>query len=545
MNLMSLAPPPDTLSPGFRLDRYELLWPLAEGGMASVWLARLHGKRGFEKLVAVKTILPKFASDPRFQSMFLDEARIASGIEHTNVARVLDLGEEHGVLYIAMEWIDGDALSKLQRVLARAGVPFPQGVVLRILADACAGLHAAHELKGRDGNPLHIVHRDVSPQNILVSTEGVAKIIDFGVAKARDCVSEDTSSGSLKGKIQYMAPEQALGKAVDRRVDVWAIGAMLYYFFSGRKVFESESELATLQLLTSGTPPDPLPSSVPPVVAEIIAGTLKFNREERTPTMDVVRRQLEDAMVQLGCIVRAEDIAAFLKTYADDRAVARRTTVTKALQAADARAALEEERPSVASASGLIGVQSRSPSSLVGEVGETRVQLGPVERSSGTLGVAAMNAPAPPPPAKGGISTPIALAFVAAVAVLGVLYLRPALQHPSSSARAGGPTAPASAPGPSPWATIAPPTVASVPVASPGMGNPVAANPLAPPLPATPPVPTVAVPEAPPPTAAERATAGKPTSHPSTAAGGGTTASKRPGKVKPAGKGADQADDGF
>jgi serine/threonine-protein kinase len=388
------------LAPGLCLDRYELLWPIAEGGMASVWLARLHGKHGFERLVAVKTILPKFASDPRFHSMFLDEARISSGIDHANVARVLDLGEQHGVLYIAMEWVDGDALGKLQRTLARSGIPFPQAVILRIIADACAGLHAAHELRGRDGQPLGIVHRDVSPQNVLVGSDGVAKVIDFGVAKARDRVSEDTSAGALKGKIQYMAPEQALGREVDRRADVWSVGAMLYYFFSGRRVYESDSELGTLQLLTSGTPPVPLPLSVPPNVAAIISGMLRFHAEERTPNLDIVRRQLEQAMVDLGCLIRAEDVASFIAMYAQERAAARRSTVAKALQSADARAALLAEAPSAESSSGLLSVHARGAQSLVTGVGpfapgdSRTLARPPNETSSATLGSTALDAQA-------------------------------------------------------------------------------------------------------------------------------------------------------
>jgi serine/threonine-protein kinase len=464
---MSLAPPANPLAPGLRLDRYELLWPIAEGGMASVWLARLHGKHGFEKLVAVKTILPKFASDPRFVTMFLDEARIASGIEHTNVARILDLGEEHGVLYIAMEWVDGDSLSKLQRTLARSGVALPQGIVLRIMADACAGLHAAHELRGRDGSPVGIVHRDVSPQNILVSTEGMAKIIDFGVAKARDRVSEDTSGGAIKGKVQYMAPEQALGRAVDRRADVWAVGAVLYYFFSGSRVYESGSELGTLQLLTSGAPPLPLPPTVAPVIHQIVGGALRFDREQRWPNLEVVRHHLEKAMFDLHCQVRSEDVANFIGTYARDRAMARRTTVAKALQAADARATLEKEHPSIASASGLIEVHARPQPSLITGAGplpgaepRTHARATGAETSSLTLGSAALDASAAPSRRPiaiwfGGIAALGALAAGAA----GLIYvLRTGAAPATASPSAATATSPVAAPASPPAATTPSPT---------------------------------------------------------------------------------------
>src|ERR1017187_9688696 len=155
------------LRPGDRLDRYELLCPIASGGMATVWLARLRGKRGFEKLFAVKTIRTELVDDARFQEMFLDEARIASGIQHPNVAQILDLGEQDDVLFIVMEWVDGDSLAKIRKLLAKRDAKLPIGIVLRVIADACGGLHAAHELRDDRGEPLEIVHRDVSPHNIL------------------------------------------------------------------------------------------------------------------------------------------------------------------------------------------------------------------------------------------------------------------------------------------------------------------------------------------------------------------------------------------
>src|SRR5262249_36198784 len=152
---------------------------------------------------------------PRFQEMFLDEARIASKIEHTNVARILDVGEHDGSYFIVMEWVDGDSLSKVMRAAEQKKQAVMPGVALRVLADAAAGVHAAHALKDRDGTHLGVVHRDVSPQNILISNTGATMLIDFGVAKARDRVSAETSAGQLKGKIRYMAPEQALGHAID------------------------------------------------------------------------------------------------------------------------------------------------------------------------------------------------------------------------------------------------------------------------------------------------------------------------------------------
>jgi serine/threonine-protein kinase len=348
------------LVPGYRLDRYELLCPLAEGGMASVWAARQRGKHGFEKLVAVKTILEKFASDPRFQEMFLDEARLAARIEHVNVAQIFDLGEEHDILYLVMEYVDGDALSKLNRACRKKGVPIPTGIVLRLLADACAGLHEAHELKGPDGRLLDVVHRDISPHNILVGSKGMAKVIDFGIAKARDRVGQDTSAGVLKGKIQYMAPEQALGRPVDRRADVWAIGASLYHLLSGKPPYEADNQLATLQLLASGKPPAPLSPSIHAAIAAIVKKALSHDPAGRYATAAEMRVAMEAAMINASVRATVADVAAFANEHLAERNAQRRSAIDIALAAAVERKRVEEllRPPSDLSSS---GVRSATP----------------------------------------------------------------------------------------------------------------------------------------------------------------------------------------
>ena len=216
----SLPPRALVLEPGTVLDRYEMLCAIARGGMAHVWLARFQGKHGFEARVAIKTILPEFAVNPRFQKMFLDEARIASRIDHPNVAKILDLGEQHEVLFLVMEYVDGDSLSRLTHILEKNKVALPLGLVLRITSDVAAGLHAAHELTGPDGQNLAVVHRDVSPPNVLIAQNGTVKLIDFGIAKARHRLGEETSSDLARGKARYMALEQASGEPIDRRADV-------------------------------------------------------------------------------------------------------------------------------------------------------------------------------------------------------------------------------------------------------------------------------------------------------------------------------------
>jgi serine/threonine protein kinase len=326
--------------PGYQLDRYELLALIAEGGMGQVWLSRLVGKHGFEKLVAIKTLLPKYAADVKFQQMFLDEARIASGIQHANVAQILDLGEQNDVLYLVMELVDGEALSKLVRVLLKAKLEFPVAVGLRIIADTCAGIHVAHELKGADGRELGIVHRDISPQNILIATTGVSKLIDFGIAKARDRYAGETSEGILKGKIHYMPPEQALGRKLDRRADIFAFGAILYQLFAGRPAYDGESQLEILHLLTSGRPPLPLPASVPRPVSDLVRKALATQPENRFQTALEMQRAINQVMAECKLMADTSDVAAFASKHMAERVRKRREAIDLALKAAAERSAM-------------------------------------------------------------------------------------------------------------------------------------------------------------------------------------------------------------
>ncbi len=336
------APASSPLMPGYFLDRYELLCPLADGGMASVWVARLRGKHGFEKLLAIKTILPQFVSDERFQEMFLEETRIASRIEHANVAQILDVGEQHDITYLVMEWVDGDSLSRLYRALRKKGVVIPMNVLLRVVADACGGLHAAHELRDETGALLGVVHRDVSPQNILVSSRGMAKLIDFGIAKARDRVVGETNAGLLKGKIHYMAPEQAMGAAVDRRADVFAVGAILYHLLAGTPPFDGPNQLAILQRLTTKQPPLPLPSAVPPPVAAIVMRALAHSPEARFASAAELQAAIEAAMVETRLTCTQAQVAQFVSEHGATRAASRKEAMNLALGAAAERARVRD-----------------------------------------------------------------------------------------------------------------------------------------------------------------------------------------------------------
>ncbi|MFO0661015.1 MAG: serine/threonine-protein kinase [Polyangiaceae bacterium] len=205
-----MAPPKllDRTSAGARLDRYELVGELASGGMATVFLARLPGVAGFQRFVAIKRLHPHLSNEQEFVEMFLDEARLAARIHHPHVVPILEIGTSEAGYYVVMEYIEGDSLSRLISRTASSGEALPPSIALRIVGDALAGLHAAHELRDEFDQPVNLVHRDVSPQNILVGVDGSARITDFGVARASSRLSA-TRSGQLKGKLAYMAPEQA------------------------------------------------------------------------------------------------------------------------------------------------------------------------------------------------------------------------------------------------------------------------------------------------------------------------------------------------
>jgi serine/threonine-protein kinase len=270
------------LGPGTKIDRYEIVRSVASGGMGHVWLGRLSGKHGFEKLVAIKTIRPDLVADARLRTMLLDEVRICSRIQHANVAQILDVGE-HGTLptlpYVVFEWVDGATLAELFLAAERGGGRAAVAPLLRVVAGICEGLHAAHELTDEQGRSLQVVHRDVSPGNIIVGRSGFAKLIDFGVARARDRIAGDTRSGIVKGTPQYMAPEQAQGVKVDRRADIWAIGGVLHRGLSGAPPFEDRFALEEYICGRSG--PAPLPDSVPEAVRAIVERAMRRDPAER------------------------------------------------------------------------------------------------------------------------------------------------------------------------------------------------------------------------------------------------------------------------
>ncbi|MDH3728576.1 MAG: serine/threonine protein kinase, partial [Myxococcales bacterium] len=230
---------------GRQLGRYEILTQLASGGMASVYVARAQGVAGFERLVAIKVLHPHLAYEQEFISMFLDEARLAARIRHMNVVPTLDVSDSPGDGYfLVMEYIEGNHLGALLGRAAKKGERLPQPFVCRVLVDALQGLAAAHRLTDENGTHLQLVHRDVSPHNILVGTDGIARLTDFGVAKA-DVRMASTRAGQFKGKLSYMAPEQAASNETDQRSDLFSVGVILWESLTGRRLFKGDSNAAT------------------------------------------------------------------------------------------------------------------------------------------------------------------------------------------------------------------------------------------------------------------------------------------------------------
>ena len=301
---------------GRRLGRYEVLAQLASGGMATVYAARAQGVAGFERLVAIKVLHPHLAHDDEFISMFLDEARLAARIRHPNVVPTLDISDSQGDGYfLVMEYIEGDHFGSLLREAARAGKNLPPGLSLRIVVDALEGLGAAHSLVGADGQPLGIVHRDISPHNIMVGSDGTTRITDFGVAKAEVRMSS-TRDGQFKGKLAYMAPEQAASGHADQRSDLFGMAVVLWESLVGRRLFKAENNAELLnRLLYLPIPP---PSEYIPELAPLdalLAKALEREPDGRFQTAPEFIEAIETAAADVGGLVPSRAVGRAVKEY--------------------------------------------------------------------------------------------------------------------------------------------------------------------------------------------------------------------------------------
>ncbi len=280
------------------LGRYALFDPIARGGMATVHIARLEGLAGFARTVAIKRLHAQYAQDPEFVSMFLDEARLAARIRHPNVVPVLDVVAMDHELFLVMEYVQGESFARLMRASRHAKRAIPPRISVGIVSGILHGLHAAHEAKSERGQPLSIVHRDVSPQNVMVGQDGVARILDFGIAKASNRLST-TRDGLLKGKLSYMAPEQLQLRGVDRRTDVYAASVLLWEALTGKELFPVDEPAATLlRILNDEIPPvSTVNASVPRVLDAIVAKGLARSVDDRYASAREMALELEKAVV--------------------------------------------------------------------------------------------------------------------------------------------------------------------------------------------------------------------------------------------------------
>jgi eukaryotic-like serine/threonine-protein kinase len=346
-----------SLRSGDQLGSYQLLVPIGAGGMGRVWVARELNAPGRARLVAVKTALAEDGASESFYKVLFDEARIASLLTHPNVCTIHGAERDRGVVYLTMDYSDGGSLRELLDALPEHRLELP--VAVRIVARVCSGLHAAHELLGEDGEPLHVVHRDVSPQNVLISTTGQVRLTDFGVAKARGQVHAPTQTGEVKGKLSYMAPEQVTTKDIDRRADIFALGCVLYEATVGQRPYTSGDALATLyQLLEEPlTPPSARSPGYPPELEKIIMRAMARDREGRFATAEELGRALEKFLLSEKAMVSDTRVAELVKKTLAESITRRSTEIAEAIQA------IEDEKTRPRPSSSAAEPPSRAPRS--------------------------------------------------------------------------------------------------------------------------------------------------------------------------------------
>jgi serine/threonine protein kinase len=301
---------------GERYGRYETIRTIASGGMATVHLGRAVGEGGFERLVAIKVMHPHIAEDGDFRSMFLDEARLAARIRHPNVVGTIDVQTSDAGMFLVMDFVDGPSLHGLRRDFRRRKQRVPIEHTLRIFVDALSGLHAAHELTGVHDEPLQLVHRDVSPQNILVGKDGVTRITDFGVARAEARITS-TQGGQLKGKLAYMPAEQVKNEKVDRRVDIYAAGVSLWEALVGRRMLKADNEAGLIHMILDGAQLSPREANpdVPESIDKVCMKALRVERDDRYDTAADFADALEEAAQQAGITIStSRKLAKFIQT---------------------------------------------------------------------------------------------------------------------------------------------------------------------------------------------------------------------------------------
>jgi len=359
---------------GVPFGRYTLLRKIATGGMAQLYLASMAGAADFKKMCVVKKILPHLSEQEHFVTMFLDEARIAATLNHPNIVQIYDLGQVGSAYFIAMEYVAGEDLAHIAKCARQAERELPFELCCRIAADLCAGLHFAHEQRDLDGKPLKIVHRDVSPQNILVTFDGQVKIVDFGIAKAANKASH-TRTGTIMGKTPYMSPEQCLGEDLDRRSDVFAVGILLFELLTRSRLFKRENELLTMRTITEEEAPrvSTRRPGVPAALDEIVVRALRRERNKRFASALEMREALEHFVADFGLPASSLEVGQLMRDLFPDHAnrqsrLREATSISEVIRALPSTGVKDLGTPSVQAT--LTGIEaSRATSRLARWIG--------------------------------------------------------------------------------------------------------------------------------------------------------------------------------
>jgi serine/threonine-protein kinase len=423
------------------IGRYWIYDEIAAGGMATVHLGRLVGPAGFTRTVAIKKLHPQFSKDEEFSSMFLDEARIAARIRHPNALTALDVVSVNGELYIVMDYIHGESLGKLLR-----GGPLPLAVASSISTQALLGLHAAHEAVDDGGQPLSIVHRDVSPQNILVGVDGVARVVDFGIAKAASQV-HTTQAGKIKGKLSYMSPQQVQSEEVDRRADIFAAGIVLWESVVGRKLLARGDATITRVMSWQGIPAEDL-ALVPAFLQPVVKRALARNPAERFATAREMAMALAEAVPPASSMEVGDWVEQRAHQILADRARAL-SDVERQTMTSDVRAAFASSSPP-SSEGTRTALSSADLQALTPPAPARRKRLAAVALAASLLVlIGAWGLLRRPPQVEAGLPAPAPLASPPAVAAQPAAPVEVAADAPAPMAPAAlAPEAPA-APAPS------------------------------------------------------------------------------------------------
>jgi len=474
-------------TPPRMLGRYELLGTLGTGGMATVHLARIAGEAGFQRLFAIKVLHAHLAGESGFISMFLDEARIAAMLHHPNIVPIIDLGnDDGGTPFVAMEYIEGCSLSAL---LKRHKNDRPPKLVAQITLDLLAGLDAAHTLADDSGQPLNVVHRDVSPQNVLVGIDGSARITDFGIARAEARINT-TRPGQMKGKIAYMSPEQIRGGSIDRRTDLWAAGGMLWAMLTGRKLFVGANEAATMANILELEIPKPSTIGLKPPAAfdAVCARALERDPEKRFASAQEFEDALREAAMTIGGPASRRELKEWVASSFREELAARREAIKSAASSRASRMMPVTELPSLTPSAASLDSSPRIPTGVDTMV-DDHVSIS-ITRSAPRgrrialiagiplLAVAAvvlwMSRSGSSEPARSAPQAPVAAPMPAAPPVPAAPPSVQAAPPPVQAAPTAAPAPPAAQPAPPPPAPeVAAPEVAAPEVAAPEVAAPV------------------------------------------------------------------------